>query len=302
MKEADSDGITRVCAVVVTYHPPPEVGNNLQALKSQVESIVVVDNTPSAQCPEPLARVKDLPQAHVILNQENRGIASALNTGIRHAIAAGYRWIATFDQDSTVTPGFMQALAAAYERCPFKDQVALLAPVVCASTAQAKKIRGQATARTHCAVRAAMTSGSLIRAEVFRSVGFYDESFFMDYVDYDFCLRLCQNGYRLIRAHQACLVHRLGSAESHSLLGLKVQIKTHSAWRRYHIMRNRILIYRRYALAFPLWCLHDFAWIFVELAKMILFEKDKAAKLRHMWRGLADGLAGKTGPLNERAN
>src|SRR5262249_30573327 len=140
-------------------------------------------------------------------------------------------------------------------------------------------------------------SGSLIRTDVFRKEGFYDESFFMDYVDYDFCLKLWKRGWKLIRAHGAYLVHRLGSAENHSFLGMKITIKSHSAWRRYHIMRNRVIIYRRYAFSSPGWCFHDFYWIFLELTKIVLFEKEKVAKLLNACKGFAHGLIGKTGRL-----
>ena len=37
-------------------------------------------------------------------------------------------WVATFDQDSRVSPGFSDAMLAAYESCPFRDKVALIAP------------------------------------------------------------------------------------------------------------------------------------------------------------------------------
>ena len=37
-------------------------------------------------------------------------------------------WIATFDQDSRVSPGFSDAMLAAYALCPFRDKVALIAP------------------------------------------------------------------------------------------------------------------------------------------------------------------------------
>jgi rhamnosyltransferase len=146
-------------------------------------------------------------------------------------------------------------------------------------------------------VRTAMTSGSLIRTEVFTRLGFYDEAMFIDYVDYDHCLRAQAAGYRLLRANRVLLHHRLGAAQKHTVFGREIAIKVHSAWRRYYITRNRILVYRRYALRFPRWCLYDFGWSVLELGKVLVFESDKLAKLRNMLQGLTHGLLGKTGPL-----
>jgi rhamnosyltransferase len=135
-----------------------------------------------------------------------------------------------------------------------------------------------------------MTSGSLIRTDIFSREGFYDESFFMDYVDYDFCLRLWKHGWKLIRANQAHLLHRLGVPQTHSILGLKVRTKSHSPWRRYYIMRNRMIVFQRYAFSSLGWCLYDFFWIFLELTKIVFFEKEKAGQLRATVRGLWHGL------------
>jgi rhamnosyltransferase len=148
-----------------------------------------------------------------------------------------------------------------------------------------------------------MSSGSLIRADIFAKEGFYEESFFMDYVDYEFCLRLWDHGWKIIRANRAHLLHRLGLPQTHSFLGFKVTIKSHNAWRRYYIMRNRVIVFRRYALSSPAWCAYDFFWIFLELTKIVLFEKGKAAQLRATLRGIWHGLIGRMDaqPLTQAA-
>jgi hypothetical protein len=58
-------------------------------------------------------------------------------------------------------------------------------------------------------------------------------------------------------------------------------------------MRNRLIVFRRYASSSPTWCCYDFIWIFIELTKIVLFEGEKLAKLRNVFRGLMDGLLGR---------
>jgi rhamnosyltransferase len=286
-----------VCAVVVTYHPAQMLQDNLARLTGQVSQVVVVDNGTTGEAASLISEAGLLAGVQVIRNRENLGIAAALNTGIRAAIDSGYPWVATFDQDSTVTDGFIDTLFAGFEACPFKSRVALVSPAHHDSTGAWEQGRQGLSAPPFEQVITAMTSGSLIRTDVFSTVGFYDESMFIDYVDYDFCLRLRRNGWRTISIPAACLVHRLGAAEQHSLFGLKFTTRSHSAWRRYYIMRNRILVYRRYASSAPWWCLRDFGWIFLELLKIIFLEQDKMAKLHNLTLGLYHGLAGKTGQL-----
>jgi rhamnosyltransferase len=244
-----------------------------------------------------LSRLEKIPGVHLICNSQNRGIAAALNTGIRHAVAANYSWVATFDQDSTVTPDFFKSMLAAYEVCPFKEKVALISPVHCVSKAEWHKKKSADFSRPFVLTRAVMTSGSLIKTGAFAEVGWYDESMFIDYVDFDFCLRLGQRGYQIIRSCRSCLLHNLGSLEVHYVFGWRTTIKSHNASRRYYIMRNRINLYRRYARTFPFWFLQDFFWLLLDFTKILLFEQNKRAKLRNAFKGIRHGLAGISGPL-----
>jgi rhamnosyltransferase len=292
----------RILAVVVTYRPPAALFENMESLRKQLTDVLIVDNG-SGESFEQLLRACEVTLGIQVLRQpSNLGIAAALNAGVRRAIVAGFDWVATFDQDSTITPDFFGAMLSAYQLCPSRQQVTLVAPVLCENGPDYQAHRQRAQPALYSFARTAMTSGSLIKTGVFAQAGFYDESLFMDYVDYDFCLRLWKQGWQIIRAQRAYLLHRLGAAETHSFFGLKVTIKSHSPWRRYHIMRNRIIVFRRYAFSFPGWCLHDFSWIFLELTKILLFENEKAAKLRQVARGIADGLAGRTGRRPPGAN
>lgn len=279
-------------AVVVTYRPLPEVSVNVSRIAHHGVTVLVVDNGSGEEFDPALKEVAALPDTQLIRNHCNLGIASALNIGIRKALELGAEWIATFDQDSSVVEDFFAAELGCLKNCHHPESVALISPRHLEPDSDAGI--HEASCRT---IRTAMTSGSLIRASVFERVGYYDESLFIDYVDFDFCLRLWQHGFRVVRSGEARLLHRLGSAETHPFLGMQIKIKTHRAWRRYYIMRNRVLIYRRYCLHFPGWCVRDIGWMLLDFAKILAFEHDKAAKLGMAFKGLLHGLAGKTGPL-----
>ncbi len=287
----------RVCAIIVTYHPQLSIIENVERLRPQVTEIVVIDNGSAAKSEILLSQLEKIPGLRIIRNAKNLGIAAALNTGIKYAGDAHYDWVATFDQDSTVTPDFVSSMFAAYESCPFKNEVALISPIHCVSEEEWKKKHAGRARKNFSLIRVAMTSGSLIKASAFLDTGLYDEGMFIDYVDFDFCLRLWQHGYKLVRSCRSCLLHHLGALEAYSFLGFPITITSHSALRRYYIMRNRIIMYRRYTRSFPVWVLKDFGWLLLDVTKIVMFEHDKGAKLRHALKGIRHGLAGVSGPM-----
>jgi rhamnosyltransferase len=102
------------CAVIVSYHPSTSILDNLAPLREQVDSIIVVDNTPISHPSSVVDDLEHLEGCVVIRNNKNLGIAAALNIGIRHAIAQGSAWILTLDQDSRVSEGYVQAMLSTY--------------------------------------------------------------------------------------------------------------------------------------------------------------------------------------------
>jgi len=229
-------------------------------------------------------------------NGDNLGIAAALNIGVRHALAAGYEWIATFDQDSTVPAGYIGTMLNVLEGVPCQASVALLCPRYRdRNTGVISSYGKRGTQELYLEVQTTMTSGNLVRAAVFGQVGFFDESFFMDCVDHEFCLRLRRHGCRVIEVQDAVLEHSLGSMALHSLLGKQCKVYNHPPLRRYYNVRNRVVIYGRYIRIFPAWVIRDLCNLGRELAGVILFEPCKGAKLAAVCRGAYDGIAGRTG-------
>ncbi|WP_243370795.1 glycosyltransferase family 2 protein [Geotalea sp. SG265] len=289
-----------VCAVIVAYDPAPQLLGNIKALAPQVAEIVVVDNASGPEGRRVLAEATKLEGISLISNTNNLGIAAALNIGVRFARDRGYPWLATFDQDSTAPEGFIAALLAACNACPDLSRVGLISP----------RYRDRHTGRIssyaegddgpYAEVFTTMTSGNLVRIEVFNKVGFFAEEFFMDCVDHEFCLRLRSKGYRLIEARDAELVHGLGRMTLHRAFGRTFKVFNHSPLRRYYNARNRILVYRRYGLQFPRWVLKDFTNLCRELAGILLFESESLAKMAAVIRGLSGGFVGKTGKYDGR--
>jgi rhamnosyltransferase len=275
---------------MVVYNPDSTLEQNIRALLNEVAQLIIVDN-----CSEPSVRSRIGSLAatcnfEVIWNNENIGLAAGLNTGIRYALAnEQYQWIATFDQDSRVFPGFSAAMLEAHAACPFRDKVALIAP----HHVPFLEVGDETTPRDghqFQEITVALQSGSLFSRSAFKDTGLFDEAFFIDYVDFEFSLRLRKRGFRLIEAMQAPIYHRVGTPTRHKFLGITCTVFNHSPLRRYYAARNRLRVYKRYALSDPRWIGHDIWSWFKEIVKLILFESNRWEKLAFAARGGWDAL------------
>ncbi len=284
-----------ISAVVVTYQPDRGLLEHLRRILAQVPTVVVVDNGSEGADAKRVEAAGELAGVRLIRNGSNLGIATALNLGIRAALQSGCEWVTTFDQDSAIPKGFFEQLFLAYHACPARESVGMIAPGKWSmGTARPAKPPPPAAA-AFSYVMAAITSGSLIKAKVFETAGFYDDALFIDYVDAEHCLRMQLNGFKVLSATLVVLEHELGTQQTRNLLGYALSFRIHTAWRYYYIMRNRLVLYRRYLTTFPRWALRDARGMVLELGRIILLEHGRKQKLHAVFQGIWDGLRGHTG-------
>jgi rhamnosyltransferase len=285
-------------AAVITYNPDDSLQAHLESLRVQASDVLVIDNG-SANVAA-IAEIATRCGCILIRNHSNEGIAKALNQAAEFALSHGYRWLAAFDQDSHAAEGLVPGLVDLYERQSLEAPVG----VVCALHVDRRTgahyhvpqhVLGEADEWR--LLRVAITSGSLFETAVFRKVGFFDESLFIDSVDHDFCMRCRQHGMRIIESKRHLLVHSLGDSSTHRLLWRSVVCSNHSALRRYYITRNGMEVYRRYMGFDFFWCLYGVAHLCFVSFLVLVYESDKLAKLRAMSLGVAHFFSRRFGPL-----
>lgn len=293
----------RVCAVLVSYFPTSQIVDNVELLLPQVDFVLIVDNgSSSSESQSVLERCRAYEKVGVHYCEENFGVATALNIGARFANTHGYEWLATFDQDSTVPNGYIQGLFHALDACPYSAKVALIAPKYQDKVCQPVYIKSYATRTTHLTfapIDITMTSGNLVKVQAILGVGFFDDSFFIDFLDYEFCLRLKTSGYELIEAQNVLLMHRCGDRTTHRFLWRLVRTTNYQPLRRYYSMRNRVAVYKRYWRAQPRWVIADILLPFRDMLTVYLFERDAGAKIRAMLKGAWHGFRGKMGKAHD---
>jgi len=285
-----------ICAVVVTYHPDDGLESRVASIARQVDKLVIVDNTGTESSTLRLKRLAEALRSHLIRNAKNEGIATALNQGASWALEKGYRWLLTFDQDSEVDPGMVEVLRDVYGSCEFAEQVAVLGAnfrgsIYDKAFYDSESIDG----KPYWEMKAVITSGSLISLATFQSVGGFRDDFFIDYVDFEYCLRVRAHGYRVIRTVEPLMKHAIGNPVEHNICWRTTYTSNYPPLRQYFLIRNTLILTRDYILREPAWVLGTLWKRTKSLLLVILLEKDLASKMRFCALGFLDGIRNRTG-------
>ena len=284
------------CAVVVTFHPDEDIAENLRLLRGQVQGLIVVDNGSPQSTVSLLRQTSSAIGFSLVENDENLGIATALNIGVLRAEKEDFRWVILFDQDSTLTENFIATMVHAYTSSPHPETIGIIVPkyIDKRSGTLIPPIRFKSGA-----LEAAMTSGSFIPLALFRAHGLFEDALFIDAVDYEYSLRLRSKGLSIQECPEATLLHSPGTPRIHHFRGKYLfQTANYGPVRRYYQERNKIWVTRRYWRRFPWFCAKLFWFSFKDVAKTILAEDRKWEKLVYAALGFRDGLRERMGKVN----
>ena len=220
------------------------------------------------------------------------GIAYALNEGLRYAKDHGYLWMGTFDQDSTVPDDFLYEIISAFKKFHQKEKVAILSPIYLLPDGSMKSFSFKNKELNELQnIDFTMTSGNIINVSKVKHIGGFDSSLFIDYVDFDLCLRLRAQDFLILENRNVILQHELGRNFSHrKFLWKKVGIPNYPPIRVYFSTRNRLILYFRYWKTAPRFVIHDMLSFFVAFMKIVLFESEKKSKIQAFFIGFIDGV------------
>ncbi|HEL5055793.1 TPA: glycosyltransferase family 2 protein [Stenotrophomonas maltophilia] len=294
----------RVCAVIVTYGPDPELLRRVvDSVLQQVGHLVVFDNGSRGVDVEALLGAA--PGISLLASPHNVGLGSALNRSYEQAQSLGFDYVLLMDQDSVLEPGMVDVLGTALVELAGNERIAavgpqfrdarsgMLAPFVRFGFPFNHKLRGGPGQRISCDFL--ITSGSLVPMSALRDIGAMDESLFIDNLDMDWCFRAKRSGHALYGICDAQMSHTIGE----ELLSSRAKpdgVIVHKPFRLYFIMRNRVLLYGR-AYAPRVWIAQDVPRLLLKLVGNGLFLAPRWIRLRFMLKGLWDGIRGRAGPL-----
>ena len=285
-----------VCAVIVVYNSENKISEVVKSVITQVGKIVIIDNGSDKETLISLAELEKNPILEVIYNLDNRGIAGALNQGVRKALVNGYSWILTLDHDSIPDKHMVKILTdhSYLVRSQYPDvKIGILAPLPYDVNAKIK-LKKIESKKDFVEVDMVISSGSLINIEVFDKGRVFNEKLFLYSVDDDFCARLRKADYKIFLVKRALLFHSEGKKEKRRILFKTAFYDNYQPSAYYYIFRNGIYMSKTYKSYFKI----VFNRMIKDLLKIILFGDKKTKALQLSFIGIIDGVLGKYGRKN----
>ena len=180
---SDIKNKSNIVAIIVAYNSNP---NRLNSLLTAVSicnvGVIVADNSENVACNRVIQKITEFHNGTYICMNGNKGIAIAKNTAISKAWSLGANYSLLLDDDSTLIPGMIERLQSALESV-FSEMVVFGARTVDMTGKDISNARPNGSYLTLC--RDMNSSGTLISREIFEVVGKFDESLFIDCVDFD---------------------------------------------------------------------------------------------------------------------
>jgi rhamnosyltransferase len=171
---------------LVLYHPEAYILERLDLMSTLGLHLYIYDNSPFGEISESI--LKRYGNVHYITAGNNVGLARSLSVLCATAYAHGHRRLLFLDQDTGVsdhTLGFINECSRT------------LTPIEQGAYAA---ISFSGKHKEHCvAVDAifAISSGSLFTLDILMRIGWHNNNYFVDCVDYEFCLRSMRYGYKI---------------------------------------------------------------------------------------------------------
>jgi rhamnosyltransferase len=288
-------------ALIISYNPAANILLIVENIKNQVNKILIFDN--GSESDTLIEKIRENLNCIIVKNSKNLGVSEALKFAKNYAIENGFSWLLTLDQDSIPTKDFIKKLTSIYEKYPEPEKIAILSPVHQEEKSKKifepdifyKKISSNID-QNWIEVPWILTSGNLVRLEVFQKISGFDSNLFIDAVDTDFCFQCTDMGYKILVIPTVFMSHDVG----YQVKGLikKRLASIHVPIRNYYQFRNRILLWKRhYKKHFP-WIMRDFVYGTKKLLDNLLFADQKLLRIKLIVRGLWHGIIGKTGPYS----
>lgn len=274
----------KTLVTVVTYNPEVSLlEKNLRAILGQFDNVLIVDNNSKN-----IAEIKKL----IVSNkfdvkikklETNTGIAYAQNVGLKKAVDENFDWFMTMDQDSIIPNN----LATEYQKIIGSyDNIGLV------GWNQQPKAADPEVKEDWWIV----SSGCLLKVKVLQECGGFDSQFFIDHVDTDVNIKIRNLGYKTLVTKKVKLFHQLGTETEHKTLRGK-KYHEHSPLRVYYIIRNGIVIFRRYFFRQPRWMLMAIKNNFGEGAYLLIYQPNKIRNFFLILRAWFDGIFNRLGRL-----
>lgn len=292
-----------VFCVVVTHNPDiSQLLLTIESVNSNSAIITLVDNGSVNQS----EIVGHLPDLHLILNKRNLGIAKAQNQGIKFALSQGAELVWLADQDTVFPLNFLGCVYEEIEALKIAGhRVGAVGPVYvdlvsgrvqpffgCRGSLQAFCVAGGVHE-----VGMLISSGMVITRDAFVEVGLMNDELFIDYVDFEWCFRAREKGFKCFGLGDVQINHRLGQSLT-EFAGRLITVRPPD--RIFFIVRNAtFLFFYGWKLNFMFRCRSLWAALVYAIGLSFRLHDQRRLYLRALVEGFFKGATQRLGPRRE---
>lgn len=281
----------KFATVVVLYNPTDEfLTSSILALSA---NLYIVNNSPVSYS----HFFFDKKVSCYMDNYNRGGIAGAINKGVTQAVLDGCEYFFTFDQDSSLPDDFFINM----ESFIVKNNADLVCPNFFDVNSKTYAAFVNLNKFTYDVLNKpektdfAISSGMGISKKAWDMIGQLDESYIIDHVDTDFCLRAKELDIPIYVNYDVCLNHAIGNRSVHKFLGVTLKPNHHSKIRKYYICRNGTNLSFRYFFKYPSYFFMNTLRVIHEYVCVILYEESKLDKIKAMTKGIYHSVIGRLG-------
>ena len=287
--------------IVLNWHASADTIRCLQQVagwQCLQPTVWVVDNGSPDDSVDTISQ--ECPYARIIRSSSNLGFGGGNNKGITEALARSAVPILLLNNDASIAEEDVLRLLKTLGSDP---KIGFVGPLLFDTDEKEHLLAagGRNPVQHHHSHILEVPSGRLVRqvgyvpgtvllvrAEVFRTVGLFDERYFFTMEVADLCMRAREQGYLSVIDARARALHDLSRSSD-------LRETLHA----YYIIRNRFLFINKFH-ANRRACLCCF-WAVYSVALMLkVWSTGRPMAARAIWAGLLDGMRGRFGGQNKR--
>jgi len=279
----------KIYGAVILYNPQGDIIKNINSYLDQIDYLLIMDNSPEKNY-KISNYYENSNKVEYLFNNENLGIAKALNIAAENAISLGYNYLLTMDQDSYFESSFLEKI----NRELFsQNDIGIITPF------HKNKFESQKPTKFDLIeLRFVKTSGNLLSLKAYREIGPFNENFFIDYVDIEYNFRMIKKGYKILQIQSLILNHNEANLSRNKFIWRDVYPWNHSPERWYYKVRNLLYFRKDFKSFDPSFFKHELIrYIVTEPLKIFFFEKQRLRKLKYILLGVFHFLKKRQGGL-----
>lgn len=261
----------KLLGILISYNPDLQnLVENIALISSQVTVLYIVDNA-STNAIHIEEACKPFHNVTLIKNQTNLGLGKAYNQ-VLEIQNKNFDYFVTFDQDTKIAANTISKLTEVLQK---NSAIGVVGPSF------SRDVEPEIKNQEIIYKKGIIQSCAVFRMDVYKKIGGFNEEYFIDSIDFEYCLRILDAKLKVALYKGVVINHELGTSQKRG----SIEYFSHNKLRNYYIGRNHVRISKSFFLKHPMFILKKNFFFFLHILKIIFLEKD-TEKLKYLVIGM----------------